>query len=61
MAPAPPPVAGPPPLPKASDALALTNSSLNQLQVFGLASPWGCLFCYAGMLQKATVYSDVHV
>ena len=39
-APAPAPVAGPPPLPKASDALALTNSSLNQLQVRGPASSW---------------------
>ncbi|CAK0785458.1 hypothetical protein CVIRNUC_008667 [Coccomyxa viridis] len=35
MAPAPAPMAGPPPLPKASDALALTNSSLNQLQTLG--------------------------
>ena len=34
MAPAPAPMMdGPPPLPKASDALALTNSTLNQLQV----------------------------
>ena len=42
MAPAPAPVAGPPPLPKASDALALTNSSLNQLQARSLASSRGC-------------------
>lgn len=33
VAPAPAPMAGPPALPKASDALALTNSTLNQLQV----------------------------
>ena len=33
IAPAPAPVTGPPALPKASDALALTNSTLNQLQV----------------------------
>ena len=34
MAPAPAPMMdGPPALPKASDALALTNSTLNQLQV----------------------------
>jgi hypothetical protein len=33
IAPAPAPVTGPPTLPKASDALALTNSTLNQLQV----------------------------
>ena len=38
MAPAPAPMDGPPPLPKASDALALTNSTLNQLQVHCMAS-----------------------
>ena len=39
MAPAPAPMMdGPPPLPKASDALALTNSTLNQLQVTRLHS-----------------------
>ena len=38
VAPAPAPMAGPPALPKASDALALTNSTLNQLQVNPLAS-----------------------
>ena len=60
FAPAPAPVYGPPAAPKASDSLALTNTTLNQLQALSpFSAPWTPLSC--DHTKKTKSYAALHL